>query len=383
MQSEHSSAVEQVEERRRTAETALRKALEDLTEAQREAKSARDAKQQLMAGEDGKQERVSVLEGEVKDARDERDRARSEVERLEEQNRAAESAVKTAEEERSEAQRETESIRESAERSTAEADEQKKRMAALETAVKTTEADRDRVRAELTRLEERHRKAEAAATTAGEERDTAKRELEAALERVVKTEKRLASAQGGGEDEAFQNGERALETLRSSLAVLRRTPFMPPGLRVSMEEGEELVAGKDDGPERWLRVVLLDREAPSLEPLADKLEEAGVDVKIANYPEELALLMKTPDAQSLDAIICDILAFRPDQTVAGLFRGWAKDRPGLSFFLTFSSDDPAEAERANRVPLSLTAGRLRRPIPAAELLEKLQVLVQRQSASES
>jgi hypothetical protein len=93
--------------------------------------------------------------------------------------------------------------------------------------------------------------------------------------------------------------------------------------------------------------------------------------------------MKTPDAQKLDAIICDILAFRPDQTVAGLFRGWEKDRPGLGFFLTFSSDDPAEAERANRVPMSLTAGRLRRPIPVAELLEKLRVHAQRQGASES
>ncbi|MCG6922719.1 MAG: hypothetical protein LJF15_16765 [Acidobacteria bacterium] len=383
MQSEHSAAVSQVEERRKTAETALRKALEDLTEAQREAKSGREAKQQLAAGEDGQQVRISALEAELKDVQAERDRARSEVERLEEQNRAAETAVKMAEEERTQAQRETESVRESAERSTADADEQKRRMAELETAAKKIEADRDRVRAELERLEERHRKAEAAATKAGEERDAAKRELEEALERVEQKEKRLADAQGGAAGGAFQDGEKAIETLRSSLAILRRTPFMPPGLRDSMAEGEALVAGKDDTEERWLRVVLLDRDAASLEPLADELEKAGVDVKIANYPEELALLMKTPEAQKLDAIVCDILAFRPDQTVAGLFRGWAKDRPGLSFFLTFSSDDPAETERANRVPLSLTAARLRRPMPVAELLEKLKVLAERQSASDS
>ena len=69
--------------------------------------------------------------------------------------------------------------------------------------------------------------------------------------------------------------------------------------------------------------------------------------------------------------------------MAGLFRGWDKDRPGLSFFLVFNPNDPAEAERATRVPQSLTAGRLSRPIAGKELIEKLQVLVQRQSASKS
>jgi hypothetical protein len=92
--------------------------------------------------------------------------------------------------------------------------------------------------------------------------------------------------------------------------------------------------------------------------------------------------MKTPDAQRLNVAVCDILAFRPDQTVAGLFRGWEKDRPGLAFFLSFSSEDVAEAERAKRVPMSLTAGRLPRPIPGPELIEKLQVLAQKRAASE-
>ena len=129
-------------------------------------------------------------------------------------------------------------------------------------------------------------------------------------------------------------------------------------------------------------MALLDRDAGSLEPLADELEAAGVDVRIANYPEELALLMKTPDAQKLNVAVCDVLAFRADQTVAGLLRGWQKDRPGLAFFLSFSTEDTAEAERAKRVPISLTAGRLPRPIPGGELLEKLQVLKQKRAASE-
>ena len=150
-----------------------------------------------------------------------------------------------------------------------------------------------------------------------------------------------------------------------------------------MEEGASALGETAHQPDRWLRVALLDRDAGSLTPLADDLEDAGVDVRIANYPEELALLVKTPDAQDLNAVICDILAFRPDQTVAGLFRAWEKDRPGLAFLLSFNPEDAAEAERAKRVPISLTSGRLGRPIPTAELTEKLQVLAKKQAASEA
>jgi hypothetical protein len=128
-------------------------------------------------------------------------------------------------------------------------------------------------------------------------------------------------------------------------------------------------------------VALLDRDAASVESLVDELESEGLDIKIANYPEELALLMKTPAARTLDVVVCDVLAFRPDQTVAGLFRGWQKDRPGLAFFLSFNMEDAAEAERAKRVPMSLTAGRLPRPIPATELVEKLKVLTQKKEAA--
>ena len=49
----------------------------------------------------------------------------------------------------------------------------------------------------------------------------------------------------------------------------------------SMKEGEALVEGKNEHQEPWLRVVLLDRDAPSLEPLADKLEEAGIENETA------------------------------------------------------------------------------------------------------
>jgi hypothetical protein len=504
MKSGHASALGQVEERRRTAETALRKALEDLTEAQREIRSVREATPRSPAKGGEEKERVATLEKALKGAEAERDQARARMGKLEDRQREAESALKTAQEERDKARREAESVQgtakeageqkdrvatleqalkgaeadhdrvhselkriqekqketesalktaenerdearreaESAERSAKEGGEQKDRVATLEQALKGAEAGHDRVRAELKRLGDKHRETESALKTAQEERDAARREAESAerssakadqskdrvsaLEKALKeteterdrsraqvaqleeqhreaesavkearaqqaaakqdlekTRKRLEKAEkqketaAGGGPEGGAEGGKALETLRSSLAVLRRTPFVPPGLRLSMEEGGALVEEKDEAPERWFRVAVLDRDAPSLEPLADELEEAGLEVKIANYPEELALLMKTPEAKELDAIVCDILAFRPDQTVAGLFRGWAKDRPGLRFFLSFASDDPAEAERASRVPSSLTAGRFSRPIPGAELLEKLKVLSSR------
>jgi predicted nucleic acid-binding Zn-ribbon protein len=335
LRQDNATTVEKLEERRRTAETALRKALEDLTEAQRELKLAREAKTGSEVGEGPQEERVSELEKDLKAARAERDRARSAAERAEEQRGVAEKAATTAQEELQGARKE----------------------------LATARDELSSVREEL--------------GTARDELITAGEGLAAAQRKLKNARKAREKAEGAGPEE----GRQAIEILSNTQAVLRRTPFVPPGLRGSLEETEALVGGKDDGEGRWFRVVLLDRDVASLEPLANELEDAGIDVKIANYPEELALLMKTPEAQKLDAIICDILAFRPDQTVAGLFRGWEKDRPGLSFFVSFSADDPAETERTNRVPLSLTAGRLQRPIPAAELIEKLRVLSQRQGTS--
>ena len=131
---------------------------------------------------------------------------------------------------------------------------------------------------------------------------------------------------------------------------------------------------KDERPGRWLRLAVLDRDTAGLEPLAAELESAGMDVKIASHPEELALLLKTPQGRDLDAVICDVLAFRMDQTVAGIFRGWEKDRPGLALYLSFSRDSPVEVERAQRVPRPLTRGRLQRPLNRTELMEMLEPL---------
>jgi CheY-like chemotaxis protein len=129
-------------------------------------------------------------------------------------------------------------------------------------------------------------------------------------------------------------------------------------------------------PPRRFGIALLDREVVGIEPLASELEAGGVEVRIANQSEELALLLRTPDA--VDAVVCDVMSFRPDQNVAGLIRSWDKDRPGLSFYLSYDLQSPAEVERARRIPMSLTAGHIPRPLVVARLLETIENLARRQ-----
>ena len=193
--------------------------------------------------------------------------------------------------------------------------------------------------------------------------------VEAEEERDVARVARAAEpAPGTGESE---------DVLRRTLVVLRRTPYLPPPLRIAAQEAEAAVGAKHERP--WARIALLDRDSAGLESLAAELEAEGLDVRIASHPEELALLLKTPEGRELDAAICDVLAFRPDQTVAGVFRGWEKDRPGLALHLSFSRDSPAEVERAQRIPLSLTKGRFQRPLNRLELMEILEPLRRRSS----
>ena len=372
LQSEHSSAVGHSDEERRAAEEAVRTAEAALAAVQPELERARREAERAAVEANELKEHVAALEESLRGAEAERDETRATVERLGTERLAAGDTARSAEEALAATQRELESARQDEERARVESGELLARVASLETTLQETEAERDGARARVELLAEEKRVAEATARTTEEALASMREQL---------AEVREASAAIGGEGETSDKGEKAVEALRGTLEVLRRTPFVPPGLRVSMQEGEAILEAAPDHPERWLRVALLDRDAASLEPLADELEAAGLDVKIANYPEELALLMKTPDAQELDVVVCDILAFRPDQTVAGLFRGWQKDRKGLAFFLSFSADDKAETERAKRVPPSLTAGRLPRPIPGPELIEKLQVLKQKLAKS--
>ena len=171
-------------------------------------------------------------------------------------------------------------------------------------------------------------------------------------------------------------GERASEALKLAIAAVRRAAFVPPMLRVSMEEVASL-AVTQPRPARRHGIALLDRDVVALEAVAAELELSGVDVRLANQPEEMALLLRV-DASSIDAVVCDVMSFRPDQNVAGLLRGWDKDRPGLAFFLSYDMQSPVELERARRTPMSLTAGHIQRPLTAARLTETLDNLAKRQ-----
>jgi hypothetical protein len=283
-------------------------------------------------------------------------------------------------------------VREETRRGILEREKLEEQLSAVEKSRAEAEGERGRLRGEVERLSSRLEAARSDLTAATERLEKLRREREEARATAGRTEAAAEKADGKGAESEAPRGrppsgadgadrEDVVSAFRGALAVLKRTPFVPPALRVSIEEAEKRMEPKGDSQTPWLKVVLLDRDAGSLEPLAAELEEAGLDVKIANYPEELALLMKTPDARELHAAVCDVLAFRPDQNVAGLFRSWQKDRPSLALYLSFSADNSAEAERAQRVPNSLTAGRFRRPLAKQDLVEMLTPLARRPSSS--
>jgi hypothetical protein len=210
------------------------------------------------------------------------------------------------------------------------------------------------------------------------EREDLRQQMAALEKALIEAEEERDAARASRPAEPPASGSVDSEdVLRRTLVVLRRTPYLPPSLRIATQEAEATLGATNE--RRWARVALLDRDSAGLEPLAAELEAEGLEVRIAAHPEELALLLKTREGRDLDAAICDVLAFRPDQTVAGIFRGWEKDRPGLALYLTFSRDSPPEVERAQRVPQSLTKGRLQRPLSRPELLELFEPLRRRPS----
>jgi hypothetical protein len=249
---------------------------------------------------------------------------------------------------------------------------------------------------ELAAAVEARRRADQALAAATDQADERRRVAEAAEARASRAEEELvatqrdlalARARGGRRDETPAGAAEARvaemssrwETMsgavRLALSAARRAAFIPPPLRVSVEAAGALVEPGERPPRRF-GIALLDREVVGIEPLASELEAGGVEVRIANQSEELALLLRTPDA--VDAVVCDVMSFRPDQNVAGLIRSWDKDRPGLSFYLSYDLQSPAEVERARRIPMSLTAGHIPRPLVVARLLETIENLARRQ-----
>ena len=263
-----------------------------------DAKAVARAAEEGLAEAHGQEARLNAL---VEELRSEKAAGAQHQEegRTAEEARAdeAKAAARVAEEGLAAARKELADAEASVGRLILEREELRQQVTTLEKALGEVEEERDGFHREATRLESRlHALGVARPAGAGD-------------------------AAGGPAAEPSPWSSESVEALRRALAVMRRTPFLPPPLRVAAQEAEVAAGAGEKREERWARVVILDREPPALEPLAGQLESAGLDVKIASHPEELALLLKTPDGRELDAAICDVLAFRPDQNVAGLFRG--------------------------------------------------------------
>ena len=205
--------------------------------------------------------------------------------------------------------------------------------------------------------------------------DATRRELQS-LKRAPAEPAADAPAQGAPAAPAREADDATRAAIDVAIAAVRRTAFVPPLLRVSIEEVAAL-GGKQQRPARKIGIALLDRDVVALEPVASELEAVGIEVRLAHQPEELALLLRSPDAAAVDAVVCDVMSFRPDQNVAGLLRGWDKDRPGLAFYLSYDAQSPVELERARRTPMSLTAGHITRPLTSARLVETSDNLAKR------
>jgi hypothetical protein len=200
-------------------------------------------------------------------------------------------------------------------------------------------------------------------------------EAQALRQRVETAEGRAAAAErdrdaaqatASAEAQPSSKDSEASELVRSALTALRRTPFVPPSLRIAFSAVEEAFGMEPPaagGDEPSTRVVLLDRSIMSLEPVADELETAGVEVLLAHYQEELGFFLKTPEGPQTTAVVCDVMAFRPEQDLLDLFAAWRRDVPKLTVVLTHHADSPIEQERVSRVP-PRTAGRIAVPLTA-------------------
>ena len=175
-----------------------------------------------------------------------------------------------------------------------------------------------------------------------------------------------------------------IESFRATADALRRTPFVPPALRIAFNGAEEALAAEGETLERPTtgrmagRVLFLDRDTAGVERIASELEAAGLEVLIAHYPEEVGFFLKTPDARKITAMVCDVMAFRGDQNLLDLFRAWRQDQSNLALLLSFKADSAAETEKAQRIPVVLTAGYLTRPLDRQAVLDAVGMIARRQ-----
>lgn len=375
--------VDGIEKARSTAD-------EDRARAEDEAAELRDQVERLereaethkALAEEG---RRAIEEG--RNALDESRRAQEETRRaleesqrsLEQTRRAQEGSQRPLDETRralEEAQREASGLRErlealgkehaggEAERARAKT-ETHQLWTSIESLQRQIQTERERFESEKTSLAPLRAAAE-------KERDEARAAVVAATENAAQAVERSRLLE--------HRWEESIGAFRAALEALRRTPFVPPTLRVSLSAVEGYLGGEAAAAKpasRPPRVLVLDREAPSFERLAAELEAAGVEVLIAHYPEEVGIFLKTPDSRRLTAVVCDVMAFRPDQDLTALFRAWRQDLSDLGLLLSFKTDNPAEAERAQRVPSVITSGYLQRPLQRDALLEAIGAIAKR------
>ncbi len=410
LRSEKQAAVERGEEHRRVLDAAQARArdTEQALVAAREASGERGEAQRRAA--EAAQARARAAEEELARAREELSAARQELfvarEELSavrqdlaaareetvaarESSAAGQRSVDTVQQQVAQATQELDGVRQQLGTAEAERDafrqeaaEAKREAAAARQDLAAAQQDVTAAQQEAATARQDALAARQEATTAGDALETAHQELFGVRAELALAREELAAAPApqpsrAGEESAPAGA--ALDVVRSALVSLRRSAFVPAGLRLALEDVSVAVAGDGARPAARLRLVILDRDLGGLDSLAAELEAAGLEVKVANYPEELALLLRTPATRDVAAAICDVMAFRPDQNVAGLFRSWDKDRPGLAFFLSYDADSSVELERARRVPLSLTLGHLPRPLPAARVLEAVEALSRRQA----
>jgi hypothetical protein len=391
-ESERDAARAEATELRSKLETEGARAAELLTRASEAEKARDEAVARAEAANSALTEGGARAE-ELTEARQARERAESErdaaLARAEAaEKRAAESGARPEEREES---------RRAHEQAEAERDAARAEAAELKSRLETLQARPDPLEGQLTTLQDqieslrsklgsegaraaellaRASEAETARDSALARADAAERERDEARATGASAEERSQRAETDARTTAERWGG-SVGALRSAVEALRRTPFVPPTVRVLFTEAEAFLQAGPPGGERLGRVLLLDRDAPILSGLAGELEQDGVDVLIAHYADEVTLYLKTPEARDLTALVLDVLALRPDQNVVELVRGWRRDLPSLAIFLTFRADNPTEAERAQRLPSSTTAGYIPRPLAKGPLLEAVTSLARR------
>jgi len=251
-----------------------------------------------------------------------------------------------------------------------------------ELARKEAEAERDRAKAEASPLwgtidslqrqldQERDRfKAQLANAASPQDLADVKRQYEQESAVAQAARRQLAGVEA--ELKALRERSKIKDgTLKSVVSALRRTPFVAPTLKVAadtLESEAELELPKGKG----LKLLFLDRDPLSIEPLVQDLEQHGVDVLIAHFPEEVAFFLRTPEAKTLGGLVADAMAFRSDQDMIERYKAWRHELAGVPLVVSYRADQPIEAERARQVPSSAGAIHVARTVGREALLETL------------